>query len=261
MPRQARKKSSTRTYHVVIKGADRQLLFEDVDDYVKYLDFLAYYKQECQFEIWAYCLMSNHVHLLIRHSNECALETIFRRLNTAYATWYNLKYDRTGFVQNGRFFSAPIEDVPALMNVARYIHYNPVNAGLEQELGAEYPWNSYHDYLTKNGEVSGLTDKKFLLDLMGGLGGMQEFHKVNPKDTDEQHLDIDGMRKRMTDDHARQIIYEISECKSVAEFQKLTILLRNQYIRTMHKTGVSGRQINRLTGTSRGMVERILKED
>ena len=71
MPRQARKQSSTRTYHVVIKGADRQLLFEDVDDYVKYLDFLAYYKQECQFELWAYCLMSNHVHLLIRHSNEC----------------------------------------------------------------------------------------------------------------------------------------------------------------------------------------------
>lgn len=52
-----------------------------------------------------------------------------------------------------------------------------------------------------------------------------------------------------------------SKCKSVAEFQKLTILLRNQYIRTMHKKGVSGRQINRLTGTSRGMVERILKED
>ena len=109
MPRNARQKSITRTYHVVIKGADRQLLFEEKRDYEKYLDFINYYKQECQFELLAYCLMSNHVHLLIRHSPEYSLETIFRRLNTSYAIWFNMKYDRTGFVQNGRYFSEPVD--------------------------------------------------------------------------------------------------------------------------------------------------------
>lgn len=260
MPRQARKQSVTRTYHVVVKGADRQLLFEDADDYIKYLDLLAYYKQECQFEIWAYCLMANHVHLLIHHSQECSLETIFRRLNTAYATWYNMKYDRTGFVQKGRFFSVPIDDFVTLMNVARYIHYNPVNAGLEQSPGAEYEWNSYRNYMGISEDEWDLIDKGFLLEIMGGLCGMHDFHKLNPKNTMEQHLDVQGLRKRLPDDCARKIIYEVSNCKSVTEFQKLSIVLRNQYIRRIHEQGVSGRQINRLTGISRGIVERILKE-
>ena len=90
MPRNSRRKSGTLTYHVVIKGADRQLLFEEAKDYEKYLEIIDYYKQECQFELFAYCLMSNHVHLLIRHSPEFPLETIFRRINTAYAVWFNM---------------------------------------------------------------------------------------------------------------------------------------------------------------------------
>ena len=80
MSRNSRQKSSTRTYHVVIKGADRQLLFEEPRDFKKYLEIVEYYKQECQFELFAYCLMSNHIHLLIRHAPECPLETIFRRI-------------------------------------------------------------------------------------------------------------------------------------------------------------------------------------
>lgn len=89
MPRIKRQTSTTNTYHVVIKGADRQLLFEESKDYRKYLELLDYFKQECQYEVFAYCLMSNHVHLLIRHSDDIPLETIFRRINTTYAVWYN----------------------------------------------------------------------------------------------------------------------------------------------------------------------------
>ena len=98
MPRHSRKKSSTQTYHVVIKGADRQLLFEETKDYIKYLDILEYYKEKFSFNIYAYCLMSNHVHLLIHHPDTVSLESIFRHINTTYATWFNLKYKRTGFV-------------------------------------------------------------------------------------------------------------------------------------------------------------------
>ena len=108
MARHSRKKSSLLTYHIIIKGADRQLLFEEAKDYKKYLEILEYFKEECHFQIFAYCLMDNHVHLLIRHSPEYSLETIFRKINTTYAIWFNMKYDRTGFVQNGRYFSEPV---------------------------------------------------------------------------------------------------------------------------------------------------------
>ena len=69
MPRKPRAISESNIYHVVIRGADRQQMFEEKNDYDKYLDILSYYKKECQFEIYAYCLMSNHVHLLIHTSN------------------------------------------------------------------------------------------------------------------------------------------------------------------------------------------------
>lgn len=104
MPRQKRRKSSLQMYHVIIRGADHQLFFQEPKDYKKYLDLLDYFKSECQFKIYAYCLMSNHVHLLI-HSPLTPLETIFRRLNTSYAGWYNLKYQRTGYLQNSRYGS------------------------------------------------------------------------------------------------------------------------------------------------------------
>ena len=93
MPRNRRQLSSTRTYHIVIKGADRQLIFEEPNDFHKYLSYLEYYKELCKFEIFAYCLMPNHVHILLRHSPDCSLETIFRKLNTAYAIWFNRKYN------------------------------------------------------------------------------------------------------------------------------------------------------------------------
>ncbi len=97
MSRHARIQSSTRIYHIVVKGADRLRLFEEYADYQKYLDILAYYKQECRLEIFAYCLMTNHVHLLIRHPEDITLQSIFRRINITYAGWFNLKYQRTGF--------------------------------------------------------------------------------------------------------------------------------------------------------------------
>ncbi len=160
MARHARKKSSTQTYHVVIKGADRQLLFEESKDYIKYLDILEFYKDQLKFEIYAYCLMSNHVHLLLRHPNTVSLESIFRHINTTYACWFNAKYDRTGFVQDGRYYSEPVESDNALLTIVRYIHYNPSKAGLENFPGSGYQWSSFNDYTRK---TAGLTDTALVL--------------------------------------------------------------------------------------------------
>lgn len=173
MPRNSRQRSSTRTYHVVIKGADRQLLFEEPRDFKKYLEIVEYYKQECQFELFAYCLMSNHIHLLIRHAPECPLETIFRRMNTTYAVWFNMKYNRTGVVQNGRYFSEPVETKRYLLTVVKYIHFNPTKAGMEKAPGSSYPWSSFYDYQNQSGE---LTDIAFILDIAGGLENFFAFH-------------------------------------------------------------------------------------
>ena len=252
MPRHSRKKASTQTYHVVIKGADRQLLFEETKDYKKYLDILEYYKEKLHFEIYAYCLMSNHVHLLIHHPETVSLESIFRHINTTYATWFNLKYNRTGFVQDGRYFSEPVEINRYLLTVVKYIHYNPTKAGLEQSPGTDYPWSSYHDYQSK---TFGLTDIDFVLKLLGSQEHFTAMHSNVPND---DCFDIHKSRKRIPDDVAKDIIMQNCACNSTTDFQKLSLLNRNSAILLLHEKGLSVRQLNRLTGTPRGVIERLI---
>lgn len=251
MPRKARKVSAQKIYHVVVKGADRQVMFEETRDYKKYIDILEYYREECHFELYAYCLMSNHVHLLI-HINEIPLSTIFRKINTAYAGWFNAKYDRTGFLQDGRYFSEPVDTHNYLLAAIRYIHYNPVKAGLEKFPGQKYNWSSYNAFIKSDSQI---IDSEFVLTFFGGTVNFVDFHKQ--KNT-EEFWDIEKARKRIPDDVAQTIIFELTGCSGVTEFQALSLKKRNEFIQKIHGRGVSIRQINRLTGVPKGIIDRIL---
>ena len=254
LSRKPRELSPTNIYHVVIRGADRQILFEEKTDYQKYLHILEYYKSECNFELYAYCLMSNHIHLII-HINDIPLSSVFRRINTSYAVWFNMKYQRTGFLQQGRYYSEPIFDDRHLLNALCYIHYNPLKAGLEDECGTSYKWSSFHDYHRKKS----LTDTNHVLKIIGGIEAFFDLHH-NYNYKAAKWLDIDTIRIRLPDDVARDIIFETCNCNTVADFQKLSITQRNDFIILLHKKGISIRQLNRLTGVPRGIVERIIKK-
>lgn len=251
MPRKSRKKSSTNVYHVVIRGADRQNIFEESRDYQKYIYYLQYYKENLDFDIYAYCLMNNHVHLIIYTPN-VPIESIFRHLNTAYAVWFNMKYSRTGFLQQGRYYSEPIEDMDYLFRAIRYVHRNPYKAGLESKIGSNYRWSSFSDYLSAN---SSLVDTEYIFDLIGGKAAFQRFHK---QDTTDSFLDIENISIRLPDDVARQIISSECDCQTVTDFQKLPLIERDKNLILLHKKGISIRQLNRLTGIPRGIIERIV---
>lgn len=254
MPRHARKKSASNIYHVVIKGADSQLLFHETKDYLKYLDILQYYKDECDFLLFAYCLMSNHVHLLIQ-TTTTTIDSVFRRINTTYAGWFNLKYNRTGYVQDGRYYSEPIETLESIRNVIRYIHYNPTKAGLEAAPGKSYKWNSFKLYLQNSSE---LLDSTKILQILGGEESFIELHKTSPKE--KEYIDIHSFRKRIPDDVAQDIILEHLHLTSLCDFSKMSLSDRRQAIISLTQKGISIRQMSRLTGTPRGIVERILKK-
>lgn len=248
MSRKARKIAETNTYHVVIRGMDRQIMFEESKDFIKYLDLLSVYKTECGFEIFAYCLMNNHVHLVIR-SNNVPLSLIFSKLNTHYACWFNMKYQRTGHLQQERFYSEPIEDISYLLACIRYNHRNPCNAGLETAPGQSYLWSSYFDY--QNG-ISDLVDIDFILSFMP----KNDFLAFNNLSADDDCLDIDKIRCRLPDDVAKEIICEISKCSTSTEFQNLPSVLQNKYICEILGRKISIRQLNRLVGIPRGVIQR-----
>ena len=148
MPRKARKKSESGIYHIMMRGINRQNIFEEDDDNMKFLQILEQYRDKCGYDIYAYCLMGNHVHLLLKIGEE-PLEQVMRRICGSYVYWYNWKYQRIGNLFQDRFKSEPIEDDKYFLIVLRYIHQNPLKAGLIKDI-EKYKWSSYGEYL---GEV------------------------------------------------------------------------------------------------------------
>ncbi|TLS38639.1 transposase [Pseudalkalibacillus caeni] len=108
MPRKARRKSSTGIYHVILRGINKQTIFEEDEDKRKFLETLKKYKRISQFELYSYCLMDNHVHLLIKESEETVSKAL-KRISSSYVYWYNMKYERIGHLFQERFKSETVE--------------------------------------------------------------------------------------------------------------------------------------------------------
>jgi putative transposase len=122
MPRRARKLSLTGIYHVMLRGINQQKIMEDKEDKEKLLTILKECKLISGYKLYAYCLMGNHLHLIIKVEEE-PLDKIFKRICGRYVYWYNAKYRRVGHLFQDRFKSEPIEDERYLLSVLRYIHY------------------------------------------------------------------------------------------------------------------------------------------
>ena len=157
MPRTAREKSHSGIYHIMLRGINKQNIFEEAEDYGKMLELIRLSKTQGGITLYGYCLMSNHIHLLLKEGKE-PLETTMKRIGSKYAVWFNTKYQRVGHLFQDRFKSEVVEDPPYFLTVLRYIHFNPVKAGLVKTPGA-YAYSSYGCYFGEGDSVNdGLID-------------------------------------------------------------------------------------------------------
>ena len=166
MPRSARISAESGIYHIMLRGINHQQIFEDDEDYRMFLRVIHSCKKVSKFKVIAYCLMGNHVHLMIKEGEE-SLEQIFKRVGVRFVIWYNLKYQRTGHLFQDRFRSEAVEDFRYLNTVIVYIHQNPIKAGLCKKL-EEYRYSSYVEYLKQPylvdmDYVNGLVDKETII--------------------------------------------------------------------------------------------------
>ena len=247
MPRQARKKSESGIYHVLLRGINRQTIFEDEEDSGRLLKILGIYKAELNCYIYAYCLMHNHVHLLIRANGE-DLATFMRKIGAKYVYWYNRKYDRIGGLFQDRYKSEPVEDDSYFLTVLRYIHLNPVKAGI-CKTASDYKDSSYNDYMHPRNDQ--LTDTAFALNLLS----RKQFAEYHNEGGDEECLEVRDV-KRIGDSKAEAIIKAISQCNNAAEFQTLSREKRDRCLAQLKEKGLTVRQIERLTGINRGVVQK-----
>lgn len=144
MARVARRDAPGAIHHVLLRGIERRRIFLDDDDRADFLDRLARQIAEGGGSCFAWALIPNHVHLLLR-TGERPLSDVMRRLNTGYARAFNLRHRRSGYLFQDRFGSILVEDDAYLRVVLRYIHLNPVRGKLVPSLDAlaRHPWTGH----------------------------------------------------------------------------------------------------------------------
>ncbi|WP_163969674.1 transposase [Oceanobacillus halotolerans] len=131
-------------YHVVCRGNRRDTLFKEAEDFNVFLYMLSKIKQDLPFDMASYCLMMNHYHLQIRSTDQ-PVSKIMARLNKRYADYFNTKNGYTGHVFEKRFHDKLVETKQGMLEVSRYIHLNPIGAGIVKR-PEDYQWSSYRYY-------------------------------------------------------------------------------------------------------------------
>ncbi len=249
MPRVAREKSETGIYHIILRGINRQAIFEDEEDSAEFLRTLIKYQKVSEYVIYAYCLVGNHIHLLLKEGTE-SLAIALRRIGASYVYWYNWKYERCGHLFQDRYKSETVEDDQYFLVVLRYIHQNPLKAGLVGNV-ADYKWSSYGEYIG----TPKIIDADFALSLFSDSRekAFNEFKRFHDTIGCDFCLEIDE-KKKLRDDEAKEIIKRICKVTSCAKVQLFEPENRDQCLKVLKEEGLSSRQIARLTGISRGII-------
>jgi putative transposase len=157
MPRGARMLMENVCYHIINRGNQKERIFLENADFEKYLQLLKHCKRKFGFKLFGYCLMPNHVHVMLEPNDPVALAKIMQSITQTYTFWFNKKYKKSGHLWQGRFKNMIIHKDDYFLQCVNYVEANPVRAGLVSS-PAEYPWSSYR------GRVFG-GYKSFLLDL------------------------------------------------------------------------------------------------
>lgn len=241
-------------YHIMLRGINRQTIFEDHQDRLKFLEVLKKYKEICHFHLYSYCLMDNHVHLLIKDLEDNISDAI-KRISSSYVFWYNMKYKRCGHLFQERFKSESVDSIRYFITVLRYIHQNPLNAGLSTSV-FESQWTSIHEFIDK----ATIVDVDYPLQFFSPdrKQSLILFKEFMEKPNHDQCLE-DTVKVRLSDDEVREFLFELGVPKKMI-LQHMDKNKRDSILAELKDlTGVSLRQVERVTGISKSVIQRARK--
>lgn len=150
-------------YHIITRGNDRRPIFHSKEDHAKFLSLLATQKERLPFFLYAYCMMTNHIHLLIERKADM-VGRIMHRVLTGYTQYYNRRYKKVGHLLQGRHKAILCQSELYLGELVRYIHLNPVRAKMVESV-EDYPYSSHRAY--QGVEAPGIVDIDPVLRLFG----------------------------------------------------------------------------------------------
>ena len=253
MPRKPRC-SESGFYHVTMRGNGRQLLFTNDTERRAFLAVLSEEAAKASINVIAYCLMDNHVHLILEDQNE-KLSVCMHGVAMRYAKGFNASTGHVGHVFQGRFSSAPIESDSYLLSAVRYVHDNPRHAGVASV--DDYPWSSFGAYAGSALDPVGeeLVSRETVWSMTDGADGFLAFSRQT--DPGPYRVPIGAYP---TDEERGAAVREAIGELDPLEVATLPVEQRGAALQRLWKAGLSIRQIERLCGIGRNAVARAVRQ-
>ncbi|MDD7465466.1 MAG: transposase [Actinomycetaceae bacterium] len=254
-----REYSESGIYHVMTRGVGEQpLIFESDDDVRAFLKILRWALEHYSGELYAYCLMLDHLHLLVK-SGEDRPSKFMQKLQELYTRHFNNQHKREGSLFQPRFRSKAVDDDKYFLSVLRYILTNPEEAGVAPH--DQYPWSSYREYVTPDTVVPALrvthTDfaQSFFKDVDAFAAFIADWRSHEQSGGRKSYLRY-RQAIRVSDADAVQIIKDVLEVTSPTEVATFAKTVREEALRTLYRHGMPAKQMSRLTGISIATVYR-----
>lgn len=186
VPRTARKKHDRAILHIMVRSISEVSLFKDYKDRDRYLELIKKYQEIYMFNVYAYCLMTTHGHLII----DCCgsdISKIMKSINQSYVLYYNKRYGRHGHLFQDRFKSKIVDDNRYLIALSAYIHSNPKDIKNYKNDVSKYPYSSLSIYLGTKVDKHHILNASFILqqfnnDIILARQTYKNLHRVNPSD-------------------------------------------------------------------------------
>ena len=246
MPRKPRDYSISDVYHIIFRGNDKQDIFYDDQDRYVFLDRIKETQKKFKYEIFSYCLMNNHVHMVIKVTDNL-LSKLMHNLGVRYSMYFNKKMNRRGHLFENRYLSKKVEDLDYFLNVCKYVHRNPENAKIEKT--EDYKWSSFQDYVRNKRKI---VNKKVLLHYYND--DLEEFRKFTLEDNKnsiDKFAEFEILNK-LGEEELIEIIKEKFKVKNASDLSFTNKFEREKIIKELANiNGTNVNQIARVTKISR----------
>lgn len=244
MPRNSRNYINTTFFHVMVQGINKEYIFNNAEDKNQYLNLVNKIKKEVNIMIISYCIMNNHVHILVKTDTTDQLSKFMHKVNTLYAIYYNQKYNRVGYVFRNRYKSQIIYSEKQLYACINYIHNNPVKAQI-----CKFPWEYEYSSYNENSHSEEILQKG-MKERLDNKNQLQNTDVIFLEDENEKEEEIQIAIKRYL--YANNL--NLDTLKKDKEYLKgIIIILKNNY-------NLSLRKISTYIDVGRETVRSIAKE-
>lgn len=254
MPRKPRYEQISGYYHVMSQGINKEYIFQKKLYIEKYRELMLKKSKDLNINILSYCIMNNHVHILINTNNISDLSKYMQKLNTTYSNFYNKTNKRVGYVFRDRFLSQEILSERQLLYCIRYIHYNPVKAGMVKSVG-DYKYSSYNEFIGKRHIINEDCAKIIFGDLNDYKNIFYKLHDIDNEIYDENFADIKDERIE------EYIKYVETKYKLPANKIRTNKKLLEEVIKTARKTTIATvRELAEILDVSKSTISKYDKK-